>query len=69
MKKSTILFTVLAVTAFLAATVLGLQNPTIPENQNELPESIETGQKTTISDTPTENNDLSLILVNSFSDP
>ena len=69
MKKSTILFTVLAVTAFLAATVLGLQNPTIPENQNELPESIETGQETTISDTPTENNDMSLILVNSFSDP
>jgi hypothetical protein len=69
MKKSTILFTVLAVTAFLAATVLGLQNPTIPENQNELPESSEFAPETTISDNPPEKNDLNLSLVYSFSDP
>ena len=48
MKKSTILFTVLVVAAFLVATVLGLQNPNIPENQNESPETPDSAKDTTI---------------------
>ncbi|MCW4021998.1 MAG: hypothetical protein ACOWW1_00270 [archaeon] len=60
MKKSTILFTVLAVAAFLVATVLGLQNPNIPENQNELPNSPESTKVTTISNNLSESDELNL---------
>jgi hypothetical protein len=60
MKKSTILFTVLAVAAFLVATVLGLQNPNIPENQNELPSSPESTKVTTISNNLSESDELNL---------
>jgi len=59
MKKSTILFTVLVVAAFLVATVLGLQNPNLPENQSESLESSESVKDTTISYStaePTEQN-------------
>ena len=57
MKKSTIMFTVLAVTAFLVATVLGLQNPNIPEGQNESAETPESGKDKTISYSSQENPD------------
>ncbi|MDG6223048.1 MAG: hypothetical protein IAX21_01640 [Candidatus Bathyarchaeota archaeon] len=62
MKKSTILFTVLAVTAFLVATALGLQNPNVPESQIELPESPESSQETIISYTLPENNELNFVV-------
>ena len=57
MKKSTIMFTVLTVTAFLVATVLGLQNPNIPESQNESSETPEFGKDTSISYSSQENPD------------
>jgi len=63
MKKSTMLFTILVVAAFLVATALGLQNPNIPENQNELPESPESSQESPVSNSHPENNDLKFNLV------
>jgi len=58
MKKSTVIVTVLVVAAFLFATALGLQNPNLPENQKESPESSEYAKNTEVSDTPSENNQL-----------
>jgi len=62
MKKSTVIVTVLVVAAFLVATALGLQNPNLPENQNESPESSEYAKNTEVSDTPSENNQLMVTL-------
>ena len=64
MKKSTILLTAIVVAAFLVATALGLQNPNIPENQNESPESPESSQENPISYTIPENNQQKIFVVN-----
>ena len=62
MKKSTVIVTVLVVAAFLVATALGLQNPNLPENQKESPESSEYAKNTEVSDTPSEKNQLMVTL-------
>ena len=49
MKKSTILLTVIVVAAFLVATALGLQNSTIPESQNNVPEPPESARNAAIN--------------------
>ena len=67
MKKSTFILTILVVAAFLVATALGLQNPNVPENQNELPESPESFQENTVSNSRPERNDLTFNLVGHFS--
>ena len=65
MKKSTVILTVLVVAAFLVATVLGLQNPKLSENQNESPESSEYAKDIAVSDNPSENNQLAVTFTGS----
>jgi hypothetical protein len=67
MKKSTLIFTILVVAAFLVATALGLQNPKIPENKNELPESPESSQENVVSNNSPENSELKCNFFDFFS--
>lgn len=67
MKKTTLILTILVVAAFLVATALGLQNPNIPENQNELPESPESSQEIAVTHNSLENSDLKCNFINLLS--